>query len=179
MLSLNIKLNCIRFSQSVVNPEDTIRVSITTLPDSQKEAFTFDIKDIQTVQPSFTIKFNKNTKKIIIVFRKKSFFSNGQIFASTCIKTDDIKLYSEISNDCHNIIDLFEPIQHSSENENLEIKKLRRIVGNMEIFFSLKEYFPVKNYGINLEKIEQRTYRMKMNNNLYLSKKKENNYIFN
>lgn len=173
MLCLNLKLHSINLPPSIISPNDTLRVSITTIPDKQKEAKTIQVKNLNIETVSFKIKFNDIIENIIVVFRKKSFFSDGPIIASTCIKTKDIK---ENCNEFNKKINLYEPYQKVSEKEN--VKKTRKIIGSMETNFSVKEEFAIKSYGINLDNIEQRTLRTKLNNFNSLNQKK-NQYIFN
>lgn len=178
MLCLNLKLHSFNFAPNIVDCNDTIRVSITTLPDQQKDCRTFDVKSMNMTIVPFTIKFNERTEKILIVFRKKTFFSNGPIIASAIIKTCDIGIYKENATQGHKKVSIYMPTQHQSEKENTNEKKARKVIGSMEINMSIKEDFSIKTYGISKDNIEQRTLRKKLNN-FNSFKTKENHYIFN
>lgn len=144
MLNLNIQLQSIKLSKDIVNENDTVRVSITTLPDGQKQAQTFEVKEMNASQPTFKIQMNDQTEKVIIVFRKKSFFGQAPIIASTTLKSKDIHIFKELINNEHKKISIFEPIQNfNNKNNNMKTNenKSRRIVGTMEVDFTLIEEF--------------------------------------
>ena len=77
-----------------------IRVSITTLPGEQKQAFSFEAKNMKTTRPFFSVKINDKTEKILIVMRKKSFSQKDPIIATfegttICSRFDEL-----IKSDC-------------------------------------------------------------------------------
>ncbi|KAK8892555.1 hypothetical protein M9Y10_029788 [Tritrichomonas musculus] len=144
MLNLNIQLQSIYLSKEIVGEFDTIRVSITTVPDGQKQAQTFEVREMKKAQPTFKIQMNDQTEKVIIVFRKKNIFGTDHIIASTTLKSKDIHIFKELVNNEHMKISIYEPLQNNnSKNNNSKTiaKKNRRIVGTMEIDFSLHEEF--------------------------------------
>ena len=147
MLNLNIQLQSIKLSKDIIGENDTVRVSITTVPDWQKQAQTFDVKEMNTAQPTFKIQMNDQTEKVIIVFRTKSFFGKDSIVASTTLKSKDIHIFKELINKEHKKISIFEPLQNFKNNNNknnntkTNFNKNRRIVGTMEAEFTLLEEF--------------------------------------
>lgn len=144
MLNLKIQMESINLSRDVVNEKDTIRVSITTLPDGQKQAQTFEAKEMKTSGPTFKIQMNDQTEKVVIVFRKKNIFGTDHIIASTTLNSKDIRIFKEMMNNEHHKISIYEPLQnYNNKNNNNKIfhNKNRRIVGTMEVEFTLLEEF--------------------------------------
>lgn len=145
-------MHSFEFFNGLVGSNDTIRVSITTLPDGQKQAMTFDTKKIYAAHPSFTVNFSEITEKIVIVFRRKSMLSNDHIIASTVINSDE---FPQLFKDAESIemrrINIYEPVQHMSKDNNKVVKNLtdRKIVGKMEIQLSLCERFERQNNNLN------------------------------
>lgn len=147
MLSLNIQLHSFDLPKSIVDRNDKIRVSITTLPDKQKQAFTFEANKMTVAHPSFTINFSEITEEIVFVFRKNNLFSNDHIIASTYIKSDEFpKLFKNVNNLDIKEMNIYEPIQH------LKIKpkctEERKIIGKMLAQFYLSESFQRQNKPI-------------------------------
>lgn len=132
MLKLNIRFNSIKLSSDLVEPGDTIRMSITTIPDKQKQAKTFDFKDIDTATPSFLIKMNDCIQKILVVFRKKTFFSESPIIASTIIHRNEIGVFDNDVDSDYKKVTIYESAQNKTNQH-------RRIVGSMEVLYTLKE----------------------------------------
>lgn len=139
MKNLNIQMENFSFSEKIFQDKDTIRISITTLPENEKEAFQFDGKRLQDAHPFFTVKKTKNTRKIIIVFRKKSISEKDPIIASTTIKSELFpKSFSDANNSQQQIINIYEPIQKPNASQ----KSQRKIVGQMSVQFSLSQDVP-------------------------------------
>lgn len=140
MLNLSIQLQSINLSKDIISDIDRIRVSITTLPDQQKQAQSMDVYEMNSIQPTFKIQVNDKTEKIVIVFRKKGIFGSDHIIASTVIKTQDIHIFKELISSEHQKITIFEPIQNKNNNKSIPNKN-RRIVGTTEVEFTLTEEF--------------------------------------
>ncbi|KAK8897361.1 hypothetical protein M9Y10_015305 [Tritrichomonas musculus] len=126
MTSINLQFHSFEFSQGVISPNDTIRLSITTLPDEQKQASAFTVNKMHLTTPTFKIKSFNNVQKIIIVFRKKKLGFIENIFASTVLKSEDFSKYY----DSMKRINIYEPIQRKSQ-ENEQDTKDRKVVGSM------------------------------------------------
>ena len=141
MLNLNIQLQSIHLSKDIIGENDTIRVSITTLPDEQKQAQAMEVREMNSKQPTFKIQINDKTERVVIVFRKKNIFGADPIIASTVIKKDDIHIFKELMSNEHKKITIYEPIQNKNNNNKSIQNKNRRIVGTMEVEFTLKEDF--------------------------------------
>lgn len=154
MLSLNIQFHSFELPKSIIDSGDKIRVSITTLPDRQKQAFTFEASRMNVAHPSFTINFSEITDEIVIVFRKINLFSDDRIFASTFIKSDDFpQLFKNINNIGMKVMNIYEPIQHNG-NKN-KAPENRKVLGKMLAQFYLTENFNRQNeiIGNKLNKI--------------------------
>lgn len=143
MLGLNIKLHSFEFYNNLVATNENIRVSITTLPDGQKQAFTFNTKKINSSTASFVIKFSESTEKIVIVFRKQSIFTNDSIFASTVILSNEIMKFNRYDDISVQKVNIYEPKQkmQNKDDEN------RKILGRMIAQFSLLEKFSRQDYN--------------------------------
>ena len=141
MLSLNIQMQSFELKEGVVQDNDTIRVSVTTLPGEQKQAYSFEAKKMQTTRPFFSVKINEKTEKILIVMRKKSFSQKDPIIASTVISNKQIPMkFNDIANTEMKTINLLEPVQHSGKkNTN------RKVIGKFDIQFSLTQELPFNN----------------------------------
>ncbi|KAK8852975.1 hypothetical protein M9Y10_017972 [Tritrichomonas musculus] len=151
MISLNIKLHSFKILEEIINENDTIRVSITTVPDMQKQAQTFDFKKIDEANISFKINFVGITEKIIITLRKKTFMNKGPIFASAVLSRENMNIYNEFINFESKKIDLYEPIQQDNGKINNKSTESRKIIGHADIDFSLKDEFSKENYIIGNE----------------------------
>lgn len=150
MLNLNIQFQSIYLSKEIINENDTIRVSITTYPDGQKQAQTVEVKKMNVIQPTFKIKMNNQTEKIIVVFRKQGFFTDDHIIASTVLHSKNIHIFKELINNEHQKVSIYEPIQGKNNNKSNNSKN-RRVVGSMEIEFTMHEEFSRQNFPINKE----------------------------
>ena len=84
MYGLNIHLKSFKLNPKLASGNDKIRVSITTLPEKNKEAFVTEARQMNFVHHFFTINVTDQTQKIIFVFRKIEFFDDP-IIASTIV----------------------------------------------------------------------------------------------
>ncbi|KAK8841759.1 hypothetical protein M9Y10_026708 [Tritrichomonas musculus] len=176
MLSLNLKLHSISFIQDVVDRNGSIRMTIATFPDMQKQIVSLESKDLYNLETSIKLKYNESTNMIIIYFQKKGLFKDGEVFASGCIHSREI---DENKNGCLKI-EMREIIQQSEEKNNQKIAKARKIMGTMKINFSIKEIFEINDYGndLSIDKFEQKSILQKFTKNMN-KKANEEQYIFN
>lgn len=132
MYGLNIHLKSFKLNQKIISGNDKVRVSITTFPENNKEAFITEGKQMSFVHHFFTVNITDQTDKIVIVFRRHGFFDDP-IFGSTTISCKDFatKDYENVEMKTMNI---YEPLQSKG--------KKRRSIGEMEIQFSLTSAFP-------------------------------------
>lgn len=146
MYGLYIHVQSIHLNQDVIGSNDKIRVSITTVPEENKQAFVIEAKKMDNIHHFFTVNITDQTKKIIIVFRKKSFILNDPIIASTILHSDQFPNFQDKSKNTEiKLIDIYEPLQHSHQEKSIYSNNQRRNLGRMEIQLSLEEAFPVNN----------------------------------
>ena len=98
MYGLNINLQSFRFNPNLINPENYIRVSITTVPDDTKQYFIISASKIQSTHHSFSANITTKTRKIIFVFRKKNAFKNDPIIASVIVHSDEFPIPNAAQN---------------------------------------------------------------------------------
>lgn len=146
MYGLYIHVQSIHLNQDVIGSNDKIRVSITTVPEENKQAFVIEAKKMDNIHHFFTVNITDQTKKIIIVFRKKSFILNDPIIASTILHSDQFPNFQDKSKNTEiKLIDIYDPLQHSHQEKSIYSNNQRRNLGRMEIQLSLEEAFPVNN----------------------------------
>lgn len=156
MLSLKIKLDSFDFFGNIINWKDAIRVNITTLPDKQKQSYTFNVNKINVSAALFTIKFSKETQNILIIFQKLGHFKSDQVIASTSFKDVEIlKFFDNNNNIGVKKVDIYESFQSLLKN-NFYTKKVqkRKIVGTMMAQFTLIDKFALQYYHISDESIK-------------------------
>lgn len=132
---LSIQLKSFTLPSSIVAPNDTIRISITTIPQQQKEAFCISASEMNCSNIYFNVNISKRTEKIIVVFRKKSFFFQDPIIASTVIHQKDLPHEIGANSQINIEFPIFEPIQASNN------KSHRKIIGHMQLSMSLNPAF--------------------------------------
>ena len=69
-MNLNINLYSFDFLSSIINSKDSIRVSITVIPEMAKKSYTFDVNRTDSSVAFFSIKLTEQTKRILIAFQK-------------------------------------------------------------------------------------------------------------
>ena len=90
MHCLNIHLHSFQLGKDIIQPNDKVRVSITTIPEKNKQAFIIEAKKIDNVHHVFSVNITDQTKKVFFVFRKKSYFQGDPIIASVMIDFKDL-----------------------------------------------------------------------------------------
>lgn len=148
MYGLNIHLHSIYLNNDIINQNDKVRVSITTIPEENKDAFVIDAKNMNSVHHFFTININSYTEKIIFVFRKKSFIQNDPIIASTIIHANEFpKSKDDPSNSQIRQIYIYEPLSKIHCEKDHSKGSNRKIVGEMEIQLSAEDLYPTLSYN--------------------------------
>ena len=131
LLSFNLPKN-------IIDKEEEVRVSITTLPDEKKEHFTIEGKKMYNANHVFTLNVTNQTKTVVMVFRKKTFLQENPIIASTTIHFKDFKEIpcEQITNGIINTevktINIYYPLQQQKREEHKD-KIERKILGQMQI----------------------------------------------
>lgn len=152
---LNIHLISFYLNRNIVLPNDTIRVSITTIPEENKEAFVVTVDKSNDIHHFFTVNVTGETKKIIFVLRRKNLFSN-HIIASTIVPYDELpKSESDTNNTEVKTIKLYEPFQHL--NNNQWAVQNRRVLGEMKIQIKPAEAFPKSSIEDNYNNYKKKT----------------------
>lgn len=137
MYKLSIDLQSFQFSNGIIQANDTIRVSLTTLPEGRKQAISIDEKKLKNFHHFFSITITEQTEMILFVIRKKNFAQNDPIIASTTLKSSQFpRSVNDSNNKILKNINLYEPIQHTRSLTDKSHKK-RKILGLMQLQFSL------------------------------------------
>lgn len=156
-IGLNINFLSFSFPNVNIKDKDEIIISITTIPEQNNQYYIIQKKEIHYLNHVLAVNITDNTKKIIVVFRKKSFFSKDPIIASTIIHSDD---FPKIPHDINpqnlessttdiKIMNIYEPFQqknkpkHEKHSELIEDqcqyqksvndRNNRHIVGEMQV----------------------------------------------
>lgn len=134
MQKLRIDLQSFQFTNGLIQANDTVRVSITTLPENRKQALIIDAKKLKNFHHFFSINISYQTEKILFVIRKKNIVQNSPIIASTVIYSNQIPMSNDDQNNKEvKNINLYEPVQSLNKKSN----KKRKILGLMQVQFSL------------------------------------------
>ena len=163
MLGLNIHLKSFNLKTSLINGNDKVRVSITTFPEKNKEAFITETKQMKHVHHFFTVNISKETEKIIFVFRKVGIFDDS-IIASTTISNRDFATEDKKACEMKNI-NLYEPVQNGHKH--------REIYGDMQVQFSLTSAFPTFNNKENKQLFSKMQTNSKINGYSRINNPKE------
>lgn len=136
MRCLNIYLHSFQLSNDLIKPNDKVRVSITTFPEKNKQAFIVNAKNNSNIDHIFSVNISEQTTKVLFVFRKKNFILNDPIVSSTMIYLKDLPALSSNSYNTDPIfINLYENL-HNQPNKNFSE---RRIIGLMKLHFSITD----------------------------------------
>ena len=149
-IGLNIHLLTFKLPEKLVHDSDSIRVSITSFPEENKQHFYIKGKKINTSNHVFSLNITTKTDKIVIVFRKKNAIGEDPIIASATIH---LKKFTELPIEQMTsgtkmtdvkILDIYYPLQkqieeeQSKEQTNVTTNKhmKRKVLGQMEIQLS-------------------------------------------
>lgn len=161
---LNLHLLSFELPHNLFKDSDDIRVSIISFPDESKQAFTISARKIKDFQMKFGVNVtipqleipegfvSTATEKIIIIFRKKSYFHGDPIIAASVIFAKDLpKNLSEPAQ--IKLFNIYEP-NHNNENnkknnrfQDSYKKNDRKIIGKMQVQMSLTDPFHLKSFG--------------------------------
>lgn len=149
MFPLDIQLQSIAFVNGILNDSDVVRVSLTTFPEEQKFNTTFEVKNIKTAFPSFTVNVSDRTEKILIVFRKKLVVQRDPIIASAVITNED---FPKFANDSFEpvirALDIYEPRKKSLNKENSKTDPRRKVLGKLMVKLALIEEMQIPTYNV-------------------------------
>lgn len=147
-IGLNIHLISFALPKNVVKEKEGIRVSITTMPEENKQHYHLHGKKMYCTNHVFSLNITNKTKKVIMVFRKKQFFSEDPIIASTIIHSSDFPTLPEgmehfdsdpISTEVKTL-NIYYPLQKQIQEERAKGENtkqmVRKILGQMQVQLS-------------------------------------------
>ncbi|KAK8841917.1 hypothetical protein M9Y10_026869 [Tritrichomonas musculus] len=139
MMNLQIDMESLEFIDDLILPNDKVRVIITSLPDEKSSTFNINAKKIEEFHQSFTFEVSKLTKKLIIIFRRKSHLKKDNIIASTIIRSDQFpKDLNDKTNSKAKNIQIYEPFPKEL-NDYQSVLENRKVLGQMEVQFTLSK----------------------------------------
>ncbi|KAK8872197.1 hypothetical protein M9Y10_007961 [Tritrichomonas musculus] len=141
MFGLNIHFLSFKLSPNLYQKNDKIRVSATTYPEQNKDAFIVECQKMNYVHHFFTIRVTEKTERIIFVFRRKSFLHSDPIIASTIVYAKDFPSPNNSKNMEIKTMYIYEPVKSGNKN--------RKIFGEMQVQFSVAEASPTETTAIN------------------------------
>lgn len=166
LFGLNLHLLSFRLHPSLYKESDDIRISITTMPEENKQAFIFSARKNKDFDMKFGVNvtipqekipegfISTSTEKIIVVFRRKSYFQGDPIIASTVISAKDFpKNLSEPEVSMrYNLYEM--PKDHvnndhnkkNNNNKRSSKKNERDIIGQIDVKMSLTD--PFRDYSL-------------------------------
>lgn len=147
-IGLNIHLLSFSLPKDLIKDREEVRVSITTIPELNKQHFTLHGKKMNCTNHVFTINITNETKNVVMVFRKKTFNKENPIIASKTIHLREYKnfpqepittgtLNSEVKQ-----MNIYYPLQkqeqeaQSNYNGNDDTQNKRKILGSMQVQLS-------------------------------------------
>ena len=145
MKGLNIHLKSFKLNENLVNSNDQIRVSITTFPEENKEAFVINAKQMNSVNYDFKVNITDKTHDIYVVFRKIG-VPHLPIIASAIINSKSFPANNSSKVEAKTL-KIYEPPQ--------KVNKELRVFGEMQIELSLKAAFPTLNSKENNQQIKK------------------------
>lgn len=147
---LNIRVLSIEIPKYLAKDNDEIRVSVTTIPEQNKQAFVIQANKLKDSQLIFGVNVSilqekipseyttTCTEEILIVLRKKNFFKADPIIARARIKADELPQ------------NLSEPVQIKTFNLFQQCDKAKYdyndIIGKIQVQLSLTDPFNLKDF---------------------------------
>lgn len=142
VIGLHLIIKQFQLSKEIFKRGDDIRVSITTIPEQKKEATVIPSRQMGYANIDFCVNITipdpelakdfvcDCTEKIIVVFRRKSFFLGDPIIASTIISAKDFPKQIVNGEKVAKQISIYEPIG-GPEGTHSRHHHGRRSVGQM------------------------------------------------
>lgn len=123
MFGLNIHLQSLQLNDKLVHPNDKIRVSITTLPEKNKEAIIIESKNLKDINQFFSININENTEKILFTIRQKNYIQGDPIIGSVVLGRNLIpKSAFDLKNTEIKHIKLYSKLETANYNNEMTIQ---------------------------------------------------------
>lgn len=136
-MKLNIKLENLVLSKDLYQPNDKIRITMSTLPDEQSYSFNIEATYMDDIDKQFTFEISEKTKKMILLIRRKSSIKKDPIIASTILHLNQVpkSIDDKNNNKIQNIL-IYEPFPKEFNNQNSLLEN-RKILGNIDIQFTV------------------------------------------
>lgn len=161
LIGFNIHLLAFYLPKNVIKSKDKIRISITTKPENIKQHFKIKGKKMCKSNYVFSLNITNQTKRIVMVFRKKNFLNEDPIIASTIIYTSSLpKIKRELSHPINTQVknyNIYYPISKQMREQQVngfeETKKediKRKVLGQMQVQFTFNS--PYKNIKVDNNK---------------------------
>ncbi|KAK8898372.1 hypothetical protein M9Y10_000657 [Tritrichomonas musculus] len=160
LFGLNLRVLSFELPRSLIKDNDQVRVSVTTIPEENKQAFTISARQMKDSRITFCVNVNiqrddipndlvfTTTEKIIVVFRKKSLFAHDPIIASTSIHVKDLP--KNLSQPAEiKMVNIYEPKKQLEKKNNYQkeiTEKDRKVIGRMQVEMSLTEPVHLKEF---------------------------------
>lgn len=146
-------VNLLSFSlpKSLIKKNEEIRVSITTTPEKRKQHFHIKGKNMNSPNHAFKLNINNETKRIVVIFRKRTILPYNPVIASTTIHLSEFTdmpkesiASSKIDSDIK-ILNIYYPLQKQINHQNncqLQNQKTnRKVLGQMQVQLSFAPPF--------------------------------------
>lgn len=157
---MNIHLSSFIIPKNIISEKDEIRVSFTTIPEQKKDYFILEGKKMYDTHHVFTLNITNETRKILIVFRKKSIFSNSPIIASTGFLLNDFNnvpkeqiTFGMINTDAKTV-HIYYPFQKQMAEEGAS-RVERKVLGEMQVQLTFSAPFGNYQEQIKLNKVSK------------------------
>ena len=156
-VGLHISLITFFLPEYIINDNDNICIAVITLPEQNKQHFMLQKKDMYS-NLTFSLNILKQTRKIIIDFKKQNFLSNEPTFAFAIINQNDfpksLETFDQFSSNPITTdiktLNIFASIhqqekkEENEENDEVIIEKpndhsYRKVVGNMKVQLAFSE----------------------------------------
>lgn len=149
-IGLNIHLLSFTLPPNLIKDREEVRVSITTMPELNKQHFYIHGKKMNCSNHVFAINITNATKHIVMVFRKKVLLSENPIIASKTIHVQDFQNFptepitsGTVSSDVK-VLNIYYPLQQQKQeardnrdNNGIHEKHIKRkILGQMQVQLS-------------------------------------------
>ena len=160
---LNLHILSFQLPSNLIKDNDDLKISITTIPEENKQVITTPVRKIKDSGITFGVNINipkeiipndfitLKTEKIVVIFRRKSFFYNDPIIASSVIHFKDLPKNRSIQEQ-NKTINIYDPISKMEVNsmnimyQNANSKKQKNVIGKMEIQMTLTDPFHLNEF---------------------------------
>lgn len=156
---INIHLLSFALPKNIIKDNEEIRVSVTSIPEENKQSFFIEGKNMSNANHVFSLNITDQTKKILIVFRKKTFFFDSPVIASTIVhlvEFDDIpnqQMTNAMVTTEIRSFNIYYPLKLQREEEKTENIQ-RKVLGVMNIQLTFLSPYIIQDH-LNNNKMHQ------------------------